>query len=466
MERVLRSKKKEINTVMDTKSSRISSIVTYHLFEINGIRNVFQASIGKTLPEVVKGEVLEYYCLRNLPDSVHNRHNTSIDHRDIGIVHVFPTLAQDTEFLRRLDRHAESFCLTIMGRVTSNGIEAGLAELTPINTLTGVGKFFDSILSKCEDKQPITDNNKRVFKLLLTGILKMDQSLDAENAARILKAFTKCFHPDKTHHASELYSCVLSNGRRIVRVINELWDVELTRKSGIFYKIGLSDFSDDQFIEYIANLGSIKGGVKEIAAREKIENELRSRKILDQQDNFKEKLLKVVIESRKVELLETLMNREGFDINQVKINGETPLIYAIQTARHRGIEDIIKTLIPTGINTLGLEGKTPLQIAIDCYRKFPVKTVSSLFYPYHRAIDLFLRCPYLCVDCKDSAGLTALCYFALLPEIDSRSFNLIHELISLGANIDHPIPDHGTVRTLLREKLSWNQFADIKKIGR
>lgn len=449
---------------MNTKSLRISNIFSYHLFETNGIRNVFQVSIGKTLPEVVKGEVLEYYRLQSLPDSDHNPHNTPIDHRDIGIVHVLPTLAQDTEFLRRLDRHAERFCITIMGKVISSEIEAGLAELTPINTLTGVGKFFDSILRKCEDNQPITDNNKRVFKLLLTGILKMDQSLDAENAARILKAFTKCFHPDKTHHKSELYSCVLSNGRRIARVINELWDVELIRKSGIFYKIGLSDFSDDQFIEYIANLGSIKGGIKKITAHEKIENELRSRKILDQQDNFKEKLLKVVIESKRPELLETLMNREDFDINQVKINGETPLIYAIQAARRCG-EAIIKVLIPTDINTLGLEGKTPLQIAIDYYRKFPVKCRSSSSYPYHRAIDLFLLCPYLCVDCKDSAGLTALCYFALLPEIDSISFNLIHELISLGANIDHPIPDHGTVRTLLRERLSWNQFADIKKLA-
>ena len=449
---------------MNTKSLRISNIFSYHLFEKNGIRNVFRASIGKTLPEVVKGEVLEYYCPQSLPDSDHNPHNTPIDHRDIGIVHVLPTLAQDTEFLRRLDRHAESFCITIMDKVISNEIEEGLAELTTINTLTGVGKFFDFILRKCEDKQPITDNNKKVFKLLLTGLLKMDQSLDAENAAKILKAFTKCFHPDKTGHASELYSCVLSKGLSIAKVINELWDVELTRKTGIFYKRGLSDFSNDQFIEYIANLGSIKGGVKEIAAREKIENELLSRKILDQQDNFKEKLLKVVIESKKVELLETLMSREEFDINQVKINGEIPLIYAIQTAR-AGSEAIIKALIPTDINTLGLEGKTPLQIAIDCYRKFPVRTRASLSYPYHRAIDLFLRCPYLCVDCKDSVGLTALCYFALLPEIDSRSLMIIHELISLGANIDHPIPDNGTARTLLRDRLSWNQFADIKKLA-
>lgn len=450
---------------MDTKSLRVGKIFSYHLFETDGIRNVFQASIGKTLPEVVKGEVLEYYCLQSLPDSVHNRHNTPIDHRDIGIVHVFPTLAQDTEFLRRLDRHAESYCTTFIGREGHpSGIEAPLAELTPIKTILDAGNFFDSILSKCEGKQPITDNNKRVFKLLLTGILKMDRSLDAQNAARILKAFTKCFHPDITGHKSELYSCVLSRCRRIVRVINELWDVELIRKSSVFYKIGLCDFSDDQFIEYIANLGSIKGGMKEIVAHEKIENELRSRKILDQQDNFKEKLLKVVIESKKVDLLETLMNREDFDINQVKINGETPLIYAIQTARRCG-EAIIKALIPTDINTLGLEGKTPLQIAIDYYRKFPVQSRSSLSYPYHRAIDLFLLCPYLCVDCKDSAGLTALCYLALFPEIDSRSFNLIHELISLGANIDHPIPDHGTVRTLLRERLSWNQFADIKKLA-
>ena len=450
---------------MDTKNSRISRIFSYHLFEIDSIRNVFQDSIGKTLPKAVKDEVLEYYCLQSLPDSVHNRHNTSIDHRDIGIVRVFPTLAQDTEFLKRLDRHAESFCLKIMGRVVLSELEAGLAGITPINTLVDVGKFFDSILRKCEDKQPITQNNKKVFKLLLTGLFKMDQSLDAENAARILKTLTKCFHPDKTGHGSELYSCVLSKGLRIAKVIHELWDVELTRKCGIFYEIGLSDFSDDQFIEYIANLSSFKKGeVKEITAHEKIENELRSRKILDQQDNFKEKLLKVVIESKKVELLETLMSREEFDINQVKINGEIPLIYAIQTAR-AGSEAIIKALIPTDINTLGLEGKTPLQIAIDCYRKFPVRTRASLSYPYHRAIDLFLRCPYLCVDCKDSAGLTALCYFALLPEIDSRSLMIIHELISLGANIDHPIPDHGTVRTLLRDRLSWNQFADIKKLA-
>ena len=45
------------------------------------------------------------------------------------------------------------------------------------------------------------------------------------------------------------------------------------------------------------------------------------------------------------------------------------------------------------------------------------------------------------------------------------ALNYINELINLGANIDHPIPGSGTVRTLLKDKLNWDQFADIENLA-
>ena len=451
---------------MNTETQRINILISNHLFESDDGRNVFRESIGKTLPPILKKEVLDYYHQQNSYRRDKISQNTSINDRDVAIINVLPNLAQDQNFFEKMNRHAKNFCKTFMERADSNEIYLAQPMLKPIKTLMDAGKFFESILYKKQSNQPITNNEKVLFKLLITGIFKMDKSLDAENSKIILKLLTKYFHYDKSGQESELYSCILSQGSHLARVVSDLWNVELMPEPYSFYNNKIPDFSDSQLLEDIANLDSIDERMEKSLAFEKIKNELQSRKTLNQQDNFKENLLKVIIESNQPELLEILINRADFDINQVKINGETPLIYTLQTVAYQGGESIIKALIKNNPNTPGLEGKTPLQIAIDCYRKLPVKdSFYSDNHSYSRIISLLLRCHNLCVDSEDSTGLTALCYFALFPKIDSKSLSFVKELIRIGANIDHPIPGYGTVRTLLEDKLNRDQFADLEKLA-
>ena len=451
---------------MNTDCRRINQIFSYHLFETSGNQSFFQASIGKTLPHDVKDEVLEYYRTKILSDGDNNPHNPPIDQRDIGIVRALPNLARDPDFLVKLENHAANFCKNFMPQAHSSGIKSALDGMKPIATLTDAETFLESILSKKEDNQPITDNEKKIFKLLLTGMLKMHHSLDAENSSSFLKALTKYAHPDITSQKkSDLYACILSKGVRIARVINDLWYIEPIRKSAASpHKSNIPAFSDDQLLEAIVSLRSLKD-IDASVLFNKIRIELQSRTPVCQKDNFKENLLKLIIEINEIRLLEILLNRPDFDISEVKIGNETPLIYAIQTADSRGRSAIIRALINNDTNTLGLKGKTPLQVAIDYYQKFPVKYVASSGYPYQQAIGSLLNCPNLCVDSKDSTGLTALCYFALFPEINPVSLKFITKLINLGANVDHPIPGCGTVRTLLRDKLNRNQFADLESLA-
>ena len=433
--------------------------ITDYLFRAN---NVLQAGTESTLPCKLKSKILKVYCHQPSSHNSGRLKDTSIDQRNIEIIDVLPTLARDPNFLKKLNKHAENFCKNFMAQARSSGIESALKGRKPIETLVDAEEFLESILKKQENNQPVTYNEKIAFKLLLTGILKMDHSLDAENSCGILRAFTKYSHPDISSHESDLYKCILSKGRRIERVINDLWDVEPTRKSSASpHKSNIPAFSDDQILEAIASLSSLS---KEDASYPliKIMNELQSRNPLCQKDNFKENLLKLIIEIDEFRLLEILLNRPDFDISQVKIGNETPLIYAIQTADSRGRTPIIIALRDNDTNTLGLEGKTPLQIAIDCYQKFPHERTFDPGYHYRQAIDSLLYCPNLCVDSEDSTGLTALCYFALFPEINRLSLHFISELINLGANMDHPIPGSGTVRTLLKDKLNRDQFADLE----
>ena len=435
--------------------------ITDYLFREN---NVLQVGTESTLPCKLKSKVLEIY--RRQPSSHNGRRlkDTPIDQRTIEIIDILPTLARDLDFLKKLNRHAENFCKNFMVQARSSGIESALKGREPIEKLVDAEEFLESILIKQENNQPVTYDEKLVFKRLLTGMLKIDHSLDAKNTTIILKTLLKHSHSDITHQESDLYKCVLNKGARIARVIDDLWDVKQTRKSVKPRMSNIPAFSDDQLLEAIASLSSLSEADAAFPLI-KIMNELQSRNLLCQKDNFKENLLKLIIEINEFRLLEILLNRPDFDISQVKIGNETPLIYAIQTANSRGRGPIIKALRNIDTNTLGLEGKTPLQIAIDYYQKFPHNGTFDPGYPYKQAIDSLLYCPNLCVDSEDSTGLTALCYFALFPEINPLSLTYISELINLGANIDHPIPSSGTVRTLLKDKLNRDQFADIENLA-
>ena len=181
----------------------------------------------------------------------------------------------------------------------------------------------------------------------------------------------------------------------------------------------------------------------------------------DLKGNDKEKLLMSIIQADLPDLLDIIIYRLSLD--DLKVNNETPLIYAIQN----GGKDVIKMLIEKeDVNALSREGKTPLQIAIFGYMEWKHKhkrTFSPLHNPYEKTIQCLLDSHKLCVDAKDSLeGHTALCDIALQQEIDSISLQFINQLINLGANIDQPIVPGITVHSLLKSKLNEEQFSDIE----
>lgn len=440
---------------MDIKE--INQIFTDHLFKSNSNRNVFQAGIGKTLSSSVKKiEVLKHFHQHIFPHSDKSSHNTPTSQRDVNIIHVLPTLARHPHFIELMCSHAQKFCETFMERANSSEIQSALLKKNPIKTFEDAGKFFDIVLEKYENNKPVTDNEKIVFKLLLTGMFKMDHSLDTANSFCILWELSKYFHPDKCDLKGDLYPCILSKGPRLAKAISGLWDVEIKEKSD-------SDSfgcSDDHLIESIAKLNKLEPAAQHWA-RQKIRKELLTTKTLDQQDIYKENLLKAIIQNSESGLLKILMNRVDFDINQMKINGETPLIYALELRADHRRELVIRILMGNEnfINTHNLKGKTPLQIAIDRH----VKCRPAWLLDSHiNIINILLDSPKLSVDGKDSDGLTALCHITLFPKIDSQYLDFIKKLINLGANIDQPIPSLGTVRTLLGKKLNPDQFADME----
>ena len=262
--------------------------------------------------------------------------------------------------------HAQKFFETFMERAKTSKIQAALLKQNPIKTFEDAGKFFDIILDKCENNQPVADDEKKVLKLLLTGMFRMDHSLDTENSYGILRELSRYFHPDKCSDKSDLYPCILGKRNRLAKAISYLWDVEIKEK----LETNSFDFFDDHLIVSIAKLNKLEP-ITQHWAREKIREELLTIKTLNQQDIYKEKLLKEIIQSSESGLLKILMNRVDFDINQLEINGETPLIYALELEADHNRESVIRILVENEnyINTLSLKGKTPLQIAIDCHLK-------------------------------------------------------------------------------------------------
>ena len=431
--------------------------ISDYLFDRNGL---VHAGTRRSLGSGLKNKLMEVYHQQSPAHCNKSPHDTLINERNIEIIDVFPALAQDSVFYDKLNSHAQNFCRNIKSEIAdSKEIQVALEELEKqksskvrhlkesLREIKGVGSFLESILEKNDKKDPlnpITDNEKKIFRFLLVSILKIDPNTDNSKIVYIIKVLTKYFHPDKSKKDSDLYSCILSKGFRIAKVIENC----ISQDSPV-----------NSLILSIANLKKFQY-LDRVNAEEKIRKEMLAFKPGDLKDSDKEKLLMSIIKFNERDLLDIMINRLG--INNLKLNNETPLIYALQNG---GDEDVIKKLIEKGdINALGLEGKTPLQIAICGYKEWKEEHPrASVRNPYEKTIECLLDCHKLCVDAKDSRkGFTALCYIVLQPKIDSTSLQFINQLINLGANIDHSYVSGVTVRSLLKKKLNEEQFSDIE----
>ncbi|WP_422137991.1 ankyrin repeat domain-containing protein [Endozoicomonas sp. ALC020] len=424
---------------------------------------------GSSVGPDLKIKLMEVYNQQSLKSSNKFPNDTPINERTVEFIHILPTLAQTSDFFDRLNRHAENFCRTIESNIADSiEIQDALEELNKqyrskrinlkesLKELKGVGNFIKSIISKIYDRVTITDNEKKIYKFLLSNILKIDQNTDNSDVEYIIRTLIRYLHPDKClGKNSDLYSCILSNGFDIIKQINNLWDVDKTENSrsqkGISHELTI-----DSLIESIANLNKIDNCYR-LKTYEKIKKEMLALKASDLKDNHKEELLMTIIQTDSSSLLKIMINR--LCINNLKINNETPLIYAIQNSA----VEIVKILIEKeDINALSLEGKTPLQIAIDCYKK----KKDQIFTSCLPAIILFISDYHkLSVDAKDSDGKTALCHIAFQEKIDPNSLLIIKKLISLGANIDQPIMPDITVRSFLKGKINKNKFYDIETLA-
>ena len=442
----------------------INREITNHLFATNDDRHVFRASVGKTLPATLRDEVLEGY----LPRDNEGSPKTSIGERDIEIIKVLPTLSRTPYFFNKLNEHTENFCENLMDNTLGTEIEKPLAEVGTLKTLEDAGEFFKSIINKHDNNQPITNNEKIVFKHLLTGLLKIDKNLDAKNTVAILNILTNSFDPNRSGQENELFSFVLKQEFGLEKVIEELWDIKKPEKSAI-HKGHKFESYNDKLINSIARLKTLEP-IEKWWEYDKVKEYLLNLKTLNPEKTYQESLLQLIIEDGQPDLLKILMKRKDFDIQQLKILDETPLIFAMKQEWSALWEQVIEALIENDTNTLDSSGITPLQVAIRYYKmwsRFIRNQINSNPFsnPFYKIINLLLDSSKLNVDGKDSAGLTALSYIASHPDIDPPCLEFINKLIKRGADLDHPIPNHGTVRTLLQEKLKPEQFAEIEKLA-
>uniref|UniRef100_UPI00214741B8 hypothetical protein n=1 Tax=unclassified Endozoicomonas TaxID=2644528 RepID=UPI00214741B8 len=294
---------------------------------------------GKSAEPDLKIKLMRVYNQQNLKYSSKLPNDTPINERTIEFIHILPTLAQTSDFFDRLNRHAENFCRAIESNIAdSKEIQDALKELNKqkrskkinlqesLRELKGVGNFMESILNKLDNEVTITDNEKKIFKFLLANILKIDQNTDNSNVEYIIKTLTKYFHPDRcSGKNSDLYSCILSNGLRIIGHIKNLWDVDKTEISRS--QKGIShELPNDSLIESIANLNKIDNCYR-LKTYEKIKKEMLVLKASDLKDNYKERLLMSIIQANSSALMKIMINH--LSINNLKVNNETPLIYAI-----------------------------------------------------------------------------------------------------------------------------------------
>ncbi|WBA80350.1 ankyrin repeat domain-containing protein [Endozoicomonas sp. GU-1] len=420
-----------------------SNHITNYLFSTDH-NVVFQESTGNALPPNLKHEMLKIY--QQSPNRFsEDNHSIPINQRNIELIHVLPILAQTDYFIEKLNSHALKFCKNI-NKIYSIDIQMALWDTGPFKTLSDIGKFMESIIAKNNDRRDITHNEKIAFRFLLTGLLKMDHDLDVYNATHILNILSKYFHPDKSIRHCELYSCILSKGPRLAMVIFDVWSLNNTPKLSLL-KNEVFGMSVYRLITLISRLNESTHEIPRVAERCQLRKQIQLRLETLQSISLQENLLKTLIKYNEQALLEALTNRADFNINELRISGETPLIYAIKQRSQWIIDFLIKK---QDVNALGLENKTPLQIAIDCYSKYLDENESGDdCNPYKPVIESLLNCPQLDVNAQDSLGMTALCHIAMLPKADSTYFSFVEKLISRGANIEKAVYGYETVISLL-----------------
>ena len=474
---------KSASSTVSIVISKKSNLITNYLFG-NGNRVVFQASTGKFIPDDLKHEMMSLYQL-SYPHCSEHTQETPINKRNIELVHILPTLAKTDHFFEKLINHtAELFTkidshplldtkITKINSHPSLDIQMALWDLGPFEKFSDVGKFLDTILEKHNVRHSISFNEKITFKYLLTRFLKMDHNLNADYSIQILDTLSRYFHPDISGKYCELYLHILSKGPLLAKVIRDVWGVNHSATPSIEKK-DIVKMSVDQLIKLITKLNENKHEIPKVIDRYQFrQNIALILKSLTNPDQ-KESLIMTLIKYNEQALLKVLMVRKDFNINKLTIAGETPLIYAIKQ-RSQGIinfllkmPDIKKldhnnsdsntlddSLIERpDVNTLGLEGKTPLQIAIGCYSNFfEEHDFKDAYNPFQSVINSLLNCNQLNVDARDSAGMTALYHIATLPKFDAPCFTFAEKLISRGANIDQPVHGHETVGSLLKKKL-------------
>lgn len=449
--------------------------ISNYLFDPNGRNTLVHSGTGKSLGSGFKSKLMEVYKQEGRPHCNKSPHDKPVNERNIDIIHVLPALAKDRDFFDKLNRHAENFCRNLKGKIADSkemqvameelnelervdtrylreALKAGVLKLEVIHSkeslrsLEGVGNFLESILEKYDNEDLITDNEKKILRFLLVNILKIDPNTDDANMAYIIKELLKFSHPDRSHMRIDLCTCILSKGLRLTRLV----------ENGI-----RQELYEDPLMLSIVNKQKL-GHMGQCEAEAKIKKEMRVLKASDLKDNYKEKLLMLIIKFNEPDLLDIMINRLGID--DLKIKNETPLIYAIQNGCD---ELVIKKLIENGdINALSFqEGKIPLQIAIDRYKNWMDHNPLRFVNPYEEIIQWILDYHKLCVDARDSKGLTALCHIALWPKLALSTVQLINKLINRGANIDQPIENGVTVRKFLREGLEEKYFSDIEALA-
>ncbi|WP_257263921.1 ankyrin repeat domain-containing protein [Endozoicomonas sp. ONNA2] len=446
-------------------------LISGYLFDKRnfGTRYLMDAGTGKSMNWVHKAALMEIYEGQILAECDKGPRGTAINERNIEIIDVLPTLARTSLFLEELYGDARYFS-KIIDREIVNSKEAQVAleelekqgelKIESLKTLAGIGDFIESILMKYYNKTSLSDNEKKVFKFLLTGLLKIDPKTDVANTVYMINLLSKYFNPVISGEQSELYTCILNKGERLANVIEHLWDVDLSENASN-QKAKSHELYDDPLLQSIANLkksNSLDRSLDRWRAIEKISEEMCELKARGLKDSYKEALLRLIIEADSANLLKIMINHLG--INNLKVNNETRLNYAIKN----GSEHVVAKLIEIDdINEPGLDGKPPLQIAIHAYQKNLDQRKNSDFLPdpYKYTIQRILECHKLCVDGEDSNNYTALSQFAMMQEIDTTIFDFIKTLIMLGANLDHPFSKYITVREFLKLKLNKQQLSDI-----
>ena len=435
--------------------------------------NLKHAGTGRSVEPDLNSKPREVDGQQTPPHCHNSTHDTPINVRNADIFKTLPKLAQTSDFYEKLNIHAQDFCQNIESKIADSEIQVTLEQLKrhyeydrlekpqmewgpeslevndlkeSFKELKGIGNFFESVLKKYDNRKAVTDYEQKILRFLLTNLLNIDPNTDDSSLVVILRELLKYFHPDKSGKHGDLYSIILSKGLRLAEMIKNNFSHE-------------SD--DDPLIQSIIDLKKLNYLHRAEASR-KIEKEMMSLKASELDDNYKEKLLMSIIKSDNQFLLDMMIYHLG--INNLTVNNETPLIYAV----HNGCEyHLIKKLIKNGdVNALSLEGETPLQIAIDCFKRCNDENPGRL-NPYQEIIQCILDYHKLCVDTRDSAGQTALCRIASRRNLDLSSCYLIYKLINRGANIDQPIGTEsgGTVRNALKAKVDEKDFSVFERLA-